>query len=101
MIRRSAISPTVIFVCSCIPHDSANRARRESTRGWGSDCAGSPRIFGVNKKSLETFLTAYPDYARDARPLLEANAKAARLRKGGGADSFLAARFGCPSSRSG
>jgi hypothetical protein len=42
----------------------------------------TPHIFGVNKKSLEIYPAAHPDYAREARPLLEANAVAARRRKG-------------------
>jgi hypothetical protein len=39
-------------------------------------------LFGVNMKSLELYFTSHPDYAREARPLLEANALAARRRKG-------------------
>jgi hypothetical protein len=31
---------------------------------------------------LETYFSAHPEYAHDARPLIEANVKAARLRKG-------------------
>jgi hypothetical protein len=42
----------------------------------------TPHIFGVNSKSLETYFAAHPDYASEARPLIEANAKAARHRKG-------------------
>jgi hypothetical protein len=40
MIRRSAISPIVIFVCGCMPHDSADQAQREAARRWGltSEC---------------------------------------------------------------
>ena len=38
--------------------------------------------FGANPKSLEIYFAAHPDCAREALPLLEANAKAARLRKG-------------------
>lgn len=39
-------------------------------------------LFGVNTKSLELYFATHPDYAREARPLIEANARAARLRKG-------------------
>jgi hypothetical protein len=44
----------------------------------------TPHIFRVNSKSLETYFAAHPDYASEARPLIEANATAARHRKGGG-----------------
>ncbi len=40
------------------------------------------RKFWVSKARLEVYLVSHPDYAREARPLLEANAQAARLRKG-------------------
>jgi hypothetical protein len=42
----------------------------------------TPHIFGVNTKSLDLYFAARPEYARQARPLMEANAKAAYLRKG-------------------
>jgi hypothetical protein len=40
------------------------------------------RKFGVKPARLEAYFAANPEYAREARPLIEANAKAARLRKG-------------------
>lgn len=40
------------------------------------------RKFGVKPPRLEAYFAAHPDYAREARPLIEANAKAARFRKG-------------------
>ena len=40
------------------------------------------RLFGVTTPRLEAYFAAHSDYAREARPLIEANAKAARLRKG-------------------
>jgi len=39
------------------------------------------RIFGVKTLRLETYFAAHPDYAREARPLIAANTKAANLRK--------------------
>jgi hypothetical protein len=42
----------------------------------------TPHIFGVTGKSLELYFAAHPDFANEARPLIEANAKAARYRKG-------------------
>lgn len=42
----------------------------------------TPHIFGVNSKSLDLYFATHPEYAREARPLLEANAIAARRRKG-------------------
>jgi hypothetical protein len=40
------------------------------------------RKFGVKPPRLEAYFAAYPEYAREARPLIEANARAACLRKG-------------------
>src|ERR1700756_2888721 len=40
------------------------------------------RTFGVKAHRLEAYLNAHPDYAEEARPLIEANNKAARRRKG-------------------
>jgi hypothetical protein len=40
--------------------------------------------FGVTASRLEAHFETHPEYAREARPLIEANAKAARLRKGAG-----------------
>jgi hypothetical protein len=42
----------------------------------------TPRKFWVSPASLGAYFEIHPEYARDARPLIEANAKAARLRKG-------------------
>jgi hypothetical protein len=44
MIRRSTISPMVIFVCRCIPHDSADVAQRE---------AATDGAVASNKKTAE------------------------------------------------
>jgi hypothetical protein len=40
------------------------------------------REFGVKPARLEAYFTAHPEYAREARPLIEANARAAQHRKG-------------------
>lgn len=40
------------------------------------------RTFGVKTPRLEAYFKAHPEFAREARPLIEANAKAAHLRKG-------------------
>jgi hypothetical protein len=42
----------------------------------------TPHSFGVHLKSAKVYCAIHPDYAREALPLLEANAKAARIRKG-------------------
>jgi hypothetical protein len=42
----------------------------------------TPHSFGVHLKSAKAYCAIHPDYAREALPLLEANAKAAFLRKG-------------------
>jgi hypothetical protein len=42
----------------------------------------TPHTFAVNTKSLALYLAINADYAREARPLMEENAKAARIRKG-------------------
>jgi hypothetical protein len=39
------------------------------------------RKFGVRAPRLEAYFKAHPAYALEARPLIEANAKAAFLRK--------------------
>ena len=39
------------------------------------------RTFGVRAPRLEAYFKAHPAYALEARPLIEANAKAAFLRK--------------------
>jgi hypothetical protein len=40
------------------------------------------RKFGVKAPRLQAYFKSHPDYAREAFPLIEANAKAARMRKG-------------------
>jgi hypothetical protein len=40
------------------------------------------RKFGVKAPRLEAYFKIHPQYAQEARPLIEANAKAAHLRKG-------------------
>ncbi len=40
------------------------------------------RKFAMKAWRLEAYFAAHPEYATDARPLIEANAKAARMRKG-------------------
>jgi hypothetical protein len=42
----------------------------------------TPKSFGVSAIHLEKYLAIHPEYAREAHPLIEDNAKAARLRKG-------------------
>src|SRR6202043_3159603 len=43
---------------------------------------GTLNKFGVKAPRLEAYFNAHPEYALEARPLIEANAKAALLRKG-------------------
>jgi hypothetical protein len=43
---------------------------------------GTLNKFGVRAPRLEIYFNAHPGYALEARPLIEANAKAALLRKG-------------------
>jgi hypothetical protein len=43
---------------------------------------GTLNKFGVKARRLEAYFNAHPEYALEARPLIEANAKAAHLRKG-------------------
>jgi hypothetical protein len=40
------------------------------------------RKFGVRPQRLDAYFNAHPEYAQEARPLIEANAAAARRRKG-------------------
>jgi hypothetical protein len=42
----------------------------------------TPHSLNVKEPQLEIYFANHPDYAREARPLIEANAKAARIRKG-------------------
>jgi hypothetical protein len=50
--------------------------------------------FGVKASRLETYFNGHPDYARKARPLIETNARAARLRKGDSLRTFTHCRAG-------
>jgi hypothetical protein len=56
------------------------------------------RLFGVNAPRLEAYFAAHPDYAREARPLIEANAEAARLRKGARLRNLTHCIYGHPFS---
>ena len=56
------------------------------------------RSFGVKAPRLDAYFAAHPYYAREARPLIVANAKAARLRKGARLGSRTHCRFGHPFS---
>jgi hypothetical protein len=40
------------------------------------------RTFGIRAPRLEAYFKTHPEYAQEARPLIEANAKAAHHRKG-------------------
>ena len=42
----------------------------------------TPNSVNVKIPQMEAYFVAHPDYAREARPLIEANVKAARRRKG-------------------
>ena len=44
---------------------------------------GTLNKFGVRAPRLEAYFNTHPEYAQEAQPLIEANAKAALLRKGG------------------
>jgi hypothetical protein len=56
------------------------------------------RLFGVTAPRLEAYFAAHPDYAREARPLSEANAEAARLRKGARLRNLTHCIYGHPFS---
>jgi transposase-like protein len=45
---------------------------------------GTLNKFGVRAPRLEAYFDSHPEYALEARPLIEANAKAAQLRKAAG-----------------
>ena len=55
------------------------------------------RTFGVRAPRLEAYFKAHPEYAQEARPLIVANAEAARFRKGSNRDRTHC-RFGHPLS---
>ena len=54
--------------------------------------------FGVRAPRLETYFNAHPEYALEARPLIEANAKAALLRKGARKRNLTHCKYGHPLS---
>jgi hypothetical protein len=55
----------------------------KAVRMMAALCEGRTlRTFGVRAPRLEAYFKAHPEYAREARPLIEANKEAARLRKG-------------------
>ena len=56
------------------------------------------RTFAVKPARLEAYLDAHPVYAQEARPLIEANAKAAQLRKGMTLKSRTHCKLGHPLS---
>ena len=56
------------------------------------------RKFGVKAPRLATYFDCHPEYAREALPLIETNAKAARLRKGARLGSRTHCRYGHPFS---
>src|ERR1700689_4856551 len=75
MIRRSAISPMVIFVCGCIPHDSADRARREAAR---ASMVHAGMISGRQKQGAQPYAPGAS--VRKAFELNMQSAKVARHR---------------------
>jgi hypothetical protein len=52
------------------------------------------RTFGVRPPRLEAYFKAHLEYAREARPLIEANNKAALLRKGARLRDFTHCKYG-------
>jgi hypothetical protein len=56
------------------------------------------RFFAVKEHRLEAYFAAHPEYAREARPLIDANAKAAKLRKGSRRRSQTHCKYGHPLS---
>jgi hypothetical protein len=58
------------------------------------------RLFGVTAPRLQTYFEAHPEYAQEARPLIEANATAARLRKGSRLRDRRFCKYGHPLSGS-
>jgi hypothetical protein len=56
------------------------------------------RLLGVTTPRLEAYFAAHPNYAREARPLIEANAKAARFRKGSLRRDLTHCKYGHPFS---
>jgi hypothetical protein len=56
------------------------------------------RNFSVRPAALEAYFEAHPSYAQEARPLIEANAKAANLRRGDHFRNLTHFKQGHPSS---
>src|SRR3984893_19137495 len=56
------------------------------------------RTFGVRTQRLEAYFKTHPEYAQEALPLIEANTKAARLRKGARTRNQTHCRNGHPYS---
>jgi hypothetical protein len=56
------------------------------------------RRFFVSRPRLQAYFNIHPDYAREALPLVEANAKAARLRKGDSERNRTHCNYGHPLS---
>jgi hypothetical protein len=59
---------------------------------------GTLRTFGVKASRLEAYFQVHPEYAQEALPLIEANTKAARLRKGARTRNLTHCRNGHPYS---
>jgi hypothetical protein len=59
---------------------------------------GTLNKFGVKARRLEAYFNAHPEYALEARPLIEANAKAAHLRKGARLRNLTHCKHGHPLS---
>jgi hypothetical protein len=58
-------------------------SNEKAARMMAALCQGRTlRTFGVKTPRLEAYFKAHPEFAREARPLIEANAKAAHMRKG-------------------
>jgi hypothetical protein len=58
----------------------------------------TPRKFAVKAWRLEAYLQAHPEYAAEARPLIETNAVAAQLRKGAKKRALPSCKYGHPLS---
>jgi hypothetical protein len=56
------------------------------------------RTFGVRPPRLQAYFESHPEYAREALPLIEANDKAARLRKGARLRNRTHCKYGHPFS---
>lgn len=56
----------------------------------------TPRMFAIRPARLEAYLETHPDYAAEARPLVQKNSDAARKRKGKGRREDLFCQRGHP-----